>query len=371
MPLPGIKFSLLFLLIAATAMRLSAQETKTFPLHPVSADSVINISADSSDEYEIIYEIDTIRQTKIIIDYDTVYQYETRTAPADTAKTVINKPDSTPAFKDTSVINRPEHFSAGVNFSSFVFTDNFSSGKTADEETYINYRKIYEEPQTSYSLEFSAAYHFNKWSIKSGLNYTVLKKKYNYPYNKETLLQKIIRTDTSYIALLSDTVDSYYQIDQDNDTLWFYVIHNYWSTVHDSVSHLYTDTLRESLTNRGIQYYRFLEVPLIFGCELLRLKNLKIGVNAGIITSLLTYRKGEIVSFSGAPDFTGFKNQPLYKASFSAYTGLSAGYAVSKNLTVLLSPYYLRGITSLLNKSFPVSQTLNRKGITVGLYIKY
>lgn len=354
------------MLMLSSFLTVLAQNGKNTDNKKSPDDSLKNLAIDTS-EYEIVYEIDTIYQTKHITEYDTIYQYEAK--KAEPVKSILAGSDSIIKIPD-SICRNEKYFSAALRFSAFTFNNNFA-GSEASYSTYIDYRKSSEASQTSFSLALLPRYSFNKWNIQSGVQYSLLKNKYDYPYHTEKLRDSVSWQYNSYNAWINDTVDVYYIITPGNDSIPAYIIYPYWGTVHDSSSTTKTDTIRENLTKSGNQYYHLLEIPVIFGYRALQWKKLKIDVNAGIIASLLVYRKGEIISYQPENSFMNLQYYPLCKATFSAYMGLSISFALNKKVEAEVTPYYIYGLTSALKKSSPVSQTQNRKGISVGVAYRF
>jgi hypothetical protein len=360
-----IKHFLSVLLICVSSI-VTAQDVPVISSPP---DTIKNSTADSLYEYEIIYEIDTIYQTKTIIEYDTIVQFDSlKENKSDTVKSIILPRDTTTIHAPMPANKKENYFFTGFNFSGFVFSNTLKS-LSSEMDAHKNTRKNYEDPMPSFSFAITPGYKFNRWSIQSGLQYSQLRNKYNYPFQIENVLSSIIMQDTSFSALQNDTIDVYYQV-IGTDTTWFYIINQHWVTVNDSVAHTKIDTVHEDHINKGIQYYHFVEIPLIFGYDFFKSNKLRIEIKAGAVASFLVYRRGEIVSFNDVPTFISLKNYPFVNVSFSGYLGLGISYSLSNNLNIELRPYYQKGVSSLLHKNNSLTQTLDKKGILLGLQLK-
>ena len=328
-----------------------------------------NNSADTLNDYEIIYEVDTVRQTKTIIEHDTIIQVDPKKIKKDTIKPVVPKHDNVIIpVKPKSKKNEKQFFTA-LQLSPFVFTNHFTANDTSANKI-IDYRKHNEKPQLSFSIAILPEYKFNKWSIRTGVQYSQLKNKYSYPYqsNKQTIYYK----DTIYSKLQAYVVDSFYQVigsGLNADTTWTTIYGHHWVTVYDSLAK--TNTVKENQLKKGIQYCGFFEIPLIFGYEFFHYKELCFEAKAGIITSFLIYRKGEIVSINDNQTFINLSSYPFVHVSFSGYLGLNMNYEINKKISIEINPYYQMGLTSVLKKKSSINQSINRMGISFGLKYKF
>jgi hypothetical protein len=206
-------------------------------------------------------------------------------------------------------------------------------------------------------------YKIKRWSIQSGVQYSLLKNKYSYPYQSEKNVK--YKQDSSYTKYVNDTVASYYQVYPHDSIVWHYVIDKKPVTVHDSVTK--TSITKENQIEKGIQYCSFIEVPLIFGYEFLHYKRFSLELKTGVITSFLVFRKGEIVSSdNGTQTFIDLAKYPFVSTSFSGYLGLNIAFRVSKNTRIEIIPYFQEGYTSLLQKKSSISQSIDREGISIG-----
>jgi len=360
-------FVLIIAPVLALAQEVKVIHTKTLPPDTIKNDSLPNFSADSLNDYEIIYEFDTIRLTKLIIDYDTIFQFDSLTKKifSDTPKPLLSNRDSALI----PVAEKEKYFSAGLHFSTFIFSNNLSVNDQS-ANTQLDFRKTYEKPLPSFSLALTPEYKFNRWSIQSGVQYSLLRNKYDYPFQNGKYISSIYMQDTSYSALQNDTIDIYYQVTGTHiDTI--YVINQEWGTVHDSVPETKIDTTIEEQTKKGVQYYHFIEIPLIFGYEFMHHKKLSLEIKTGVITSFLIYRKGEIISYNGAQTFISLLDYPFIATFFSGYMGLGINYEISKKINFEIHPYYQRSFSSILQKNAPLSQSLDKKGVYVGLQYKF
>ena len=358
-------FSLLLIIIPVLthAQDVNGTHTKTPP-----PDTIKN---DSLNDYEIIYQYDTIRQTKTIIDYDTIIQYNSisKEIYPDTSKPILSKHDSIIAPPVIPYNTKEKHFFTGIYFSTHLFSNNLSVHDSS-ANTQLNFRKAYEKPMPSFSLAITSGYKLNRWSIQSGVQYSQLRNKYNYPFQNEKHITSTYMQDTSYSALQNDTIDSYYQV-SGPDTTWFYVIHQKWVTMHDSVPKTKTDTAIEERIKKGVQYYHYIEIPLIFGYEFLHYKKLRFEIKAGAIASFIIYSDGKILSDKGSQTVINLSEYPFVSTFFSGYFGLGINYELSKKMNIEIHPYYQKSFSSVLQKSAPLSQGLDKKGVYVGLKYKF
>ena len=323
------------------------------------------LSSPDTSEYEIIYEVDTIHQTKTIIEHDTIYQFDSSTKIADTAKH-FSPNDSSKLTALIAGSNKNQYFLIDLLFSPFIYSNKLTAINSS-ENTAIDYRNAYEKPQTSYSISLTPEYKINRWSIQSGVQYSLLKNKYSYPYQGEKNVK--YKQDSSYTKYINDTITSYEQIYPDS-TVWRYVIDKKLVTVNDSISKNKTVTVNQ--IEKGIQYSSFIEVPLIFGYQFMHYKKLSFDLKTGVITSFIVYRKGEIVSFSnGIQTFINLSAYPYVTTSFSGYLGLNINYELSKSINIEVLPYFQEGYSSLLQKKSSMYQSLERKGVSLGLKYKF
>jgi hypothetical protein len=347
---------LLSLLVIVTVPGLSyAQNTNV--IHNKS-------SQPDTSEYEIIYQVDTIHQTKTIIEHDTIIQSDTSAKKADTANIVklLSRVDN----YDTIKIKNDKHVYLDFLLSPFIYSNNYK-GNDASANTLIDYRRSNEKPQLSFSFSLTPEYKINRWSIQSGLQYSLLRNKYIYPYQVEK--STVYKQDSSYSAYQPYIVDIYYQVngpDTTMDTVWGH----HWVTVHDTLTKTKKETV--SQVKNGIQYCSFIEVPLIFGFEFFNYKKLSLELKTGVITSFIVYRKGEIVTFNdGTQTFINLSAYPFVTTTFSGYLGLNINYEISKNINIEVLPYYQEGYSSLLKKESSISQIIDKKGISIGLKYKF
>ncbi len=350
---------LIFIPVLTFAQDVKFYQTKTSLPDTIKKDSLHFISADSLKNYEIIYEYDTIYQTKTIIDHDTIVlvdSLEKKIFP-DTLKTFLSNTE------------KEKHFSVGLYFSTFTFSNNLSV-KDQSAITYMDFRKIYEKPLPSYSLAITQEYKFNKWSIQSGVQYSLMKNKYDYPFLLEEYIYSTYMQDSSYYVQQNDTIDWYYQV-TGIDTTWIPVINHEWVTVHDTVTENIIDTAKEERVKKGYQYLHFIEIPLIFSYEFVHYKKFSFEIKTGVIASFLIYRKGEIISYKGAQTFISLSDYPFVATSFSGYVGLGINYEISKKVNFKIQPYYQKSFSSILRKNFPVSQIPDKKGVCVGFQFKF
>jgi hypothetical protein len=362
----NFKYLLFFLLFCVTSV-LSAQDV---PFVSTPPDTIKNDTSDSLYDYEIIYEIDTVYQTKTIIEYDTIVQTDSiRENKSDTIESIKLTKDTTTIHALIPENKKANYFFTGINFSGFIFLNTLKS-LDPNQDDYISTRKNYEEPMPSFSFALTPGYKFNRWSIQSGIQYSQFRNKYNYPFSIEKFLTSVVMQDTSYSVLQNDTIDIYYQV-IGSDTAWFYIINQHWVNINDSLPHIKNDTTYEYQTNKGIQYYHFVEIPLIFGYDLFKSKRFNIDFSAGVIASFLVYRKGEIVSFNDVPTFISLKNYPFVNISLSGYLGFGIRYSLSNKLNIELRPFYQKGISSFIQKNSSLTQTLDKKGILLGLQFRF
>ena len=377
--LAEIKYTLFFLILICVSAVVSAQDVPFIQNKPVPPDTINNnvlqnITADSLDEYEIIYEYDTIRQTKIITDYDTIIIIDSLKAKenikkTDSLKPVISNNDIATETPDITKHPKEKYFTKGLHFSTFIYSNNLSANDSS-ANTHFYYRKTYEKPLPSFSLALTAGYHINRWSIQSGLQYSLLRNKINCPFQNEKFETLAYMQDSTYLGWINDTIDWYYQINNSGDTNWIPVVNHVWGTVHDSIPKTKIDTTIENLTKKGIQYYHFIEIPLIFGYEFVHLKKLSLEIKTGLITSFLIYRKGEIMSDKDSQTFISLSDYPFVSTFFSGYMGLGINYAINKKMNIEIHPYYQKGMTSILQKNFSLSQNMDKKGVYVGVRYK-
>ena len=320
-----------------------------------------NSTADSLNDYDIIYEIDTVHITKTLMTHDTIFQVEKKERKKDTLIQIAEKLDSIINPDNKKNIKIEKKHSITIQFSAFNFTNNLSASNT-NSNTIVDYRKNYEKPQPSFSFAILPEYKFNKWSITLGLQYSQLKNKYSYPYqsNKQFTYYK----DTTYLQLQQYVIDSYYQV-TGHDTTWTTIYGHHWVTVNDSIAK--TNSVKENQIKKGIQYCGFFEIPLIFGYELLHYKKLCLEARTGIITSYLFYRKGEIVSNENTQTFINLSAYPFVHLTFSGYIGFEVNYKINKKMNIEIIPYYQEAYTSLLQKKSSITQNVNSKGISIGL----
>ena len=340
---------LLFLIIPVIAFSQNTNIPHTQPTPP------------DTSEYQIIYEVDTIHQTKTIIEHDTIVQTDTSARKPDTAKSVIHAHDSIHSKLDTTSLKTERHFFVDFLVSPFTYTDIFK-GNDASANTLIDYMKANEKPQPSFTISLLPEYKFNRWSIQSGAQFSLLKNNYSYPYQTEK--QSTYYKDTTKIETIPYIIDVYYQVtntDTTMDTIWGH----HKITVYDSLKK--TLTTKQNQIEKGIQYCGFIEVPVVFGYEFLHYKRFSLELKTGVITSFLVYRKGEIVtSDNGTQTFINLSNYPFVSTSLSGYLGLNIAFRVSKNTRIEIIPYFQEGYTSLLQKKSSISQSIDRKGISIG-----
>lgn len=177
--------------------------------------------------------------------------------------------------------------------------------------------------KVNYWLGADLAYHIWKFYIRPGISI-------GYMYDDGSYRLNYKRKDS--IGFYYEVVS--YSIDPHNPGVIIYKTVNH--TVYDSLIHNGTDQTR----NR----YQYIQIPLIFGFDVIELKNFGFSVQAGPVVSFFMADKetpSQYTDLTGARLLTRIKSTPPGKnANWQIWAGIHMDYRINENFDFYLEPTY-------------------------------
>lgn len=229
-----------------------------------------------------------------------------------------------------------QDFSVGYEFMPVNFSVyNYSTASNSNFNDLLNNSLT---PKFAYSTGFFAEIDKNNFAIQSGMYHTQFWERF-YMIDEFTNIDTLIN-----INILQTTkwqVDTVYFLNLDSllqgDTVWI--------PYFDSTKINYVDTnivTTFDTTNTVYEYYSknrytYFEVPLIFSYNF-NFQRFNIGLQAGVIASFLIQNRGLMFGNDGLVLLQ--KQIPRTKIFVSPYISFKAGYKITDNLSVYVSPFY-------------------------------
>jgi len=266
----------------------------------------------------IIKKTDTIYIAK----YDTLILYDTITF---IQKDTIKKLKKSCLFD--SIYKKPlntKNLYISIDLLGSSELGNIQLSAKNNNKVFTNELKEKNSSIRGYSVMGLANFQFSNFIMQTGLGYKNITQKINF----------IKQTPGGYY--INDTIEKYYTSVQNQDTNWLYVFNEKW---------IETSIISEHKTSLSFHY---MQVPLFIGYSL-RIKNLSIGINTGIITEIPIKTNGY-----GFFDTTSIRSNTIEKfdtsginlnnPNFSMQLSLSANYLIKNNLCLVIKPYYYKNL---------------------------
>lgn len=316
--------------------------------------------------------------------YDTVYLYDTiytNTYEFDTLKSLKIFLKNNPKIIHDSIlgISRNSLIYKEINDSKisaeFLFSPVYSKQVFKKDFIYSDFVLRNNDalsPLIGFTSGVNFSYDNKNILFTSGLNFTVVRSKFNYlssiytidsiEYMHYTQIENI-RIDSIYfinIDTLLATGDTVYEIYQ--DTNYFYTL--------DSTLLKKNDTIETKITDQAINRYIYLEVPFIIGRSYY-FENFSLMPEVGLITGIIINSQGKVISLNNIN--TTMPLNPGNYFSFiniSAYGGLKMEYYLTKRLNFIFKTYYRQSINSIFG-NYPIVSQNRIFGIQIGVRYKF
>ncbi len=324
---------------------------------------------------------DTIYVYDTVYYYDTTYFYDTiylSNKIVDTTKIFIKKTRYDNVYKDSSdfsLVSKKNNIPYGKYFMSLdflvspmFFKHSFSSDFIYKANSNLNKLSIKE--QISKMFGVGVNYHHQYTTISSGAFFSNYHESFNYmvsDYVVDTVMAYRYFTTTN---IKIDTIE-FYNIDSllIGDTVIEYYFDTTRITLLDSTLFPKVDSVEYKRNDKSDNYYRFIEIPLIFSFNFYKSK-FTISPQIGIITSFFVNSKGKIVSLADVNQSIDIERETKFsKVNLSLYGGVRVNYFLSKRFDFFTSAYFRKSLNSLYI-DYPIVSRFNTFGLNFGLRYK-
>jgi hypothetical protein len=200
--------------------------------------------------------------------------------------------------------------------------------------------------ERNYWLNASMTYHLGRFSINTGLGLGYVYDRGNYRINYKS--KDSIGYFTSIISFI---------VTSDNRVI--YTTKDI--PVYDSLQHIANDAANSR--------YTYLQVPLLFGFEIIETNHLSLGIKAGPALSFLIGTKKAVpyIDYPNARLILVEDNTMLrMKMNWEIQLGLDIEYRLSKNFSVYAEPYYKHYFKPFLEQEGTTARDPYSIGIGIG-----
>lgn len=285
--------------------------------------------------------MDTLVLTDTIMKYDTVYIMRTVTR---------DKPitgDDIFSHQTNLKEGQKNSFTYEGGFSiTWLVSDAIFSAEPLYNDKLEAWRTAFSPDLLSGSLNLDFRISYARFSLESGISLTGFNQKFKYNYDVKT---------GGYF--LQDTLDSYYTLPPESDTLWYYVLDSTYLPVD----------LKQFRYKTGIQH-RFIEIPLAIQYNYPVGRMLVYG-KAGVIASVHAGSKGLYIlpEEDGVGEITDLEVRPVI---FSWVLGAGSLIPINQHVTFNIGAIYRRQLQGFY-PDFPIDQRFGAFGINAGIIYKF
>ena len=291
------------------------------------------------------YKIKTIVDTVRVIDSVTVY---------DTLK--IYKTIETPRFEnEKSNQYWSVSFSAGTSFPNVQY-----KALQHEQESTIDLLKKSNNGGISPQIGFGISYG-NKLRINTGLGLLLERENQNINTSFDEIKFSHIQYDT---ITTSKLVTPYYEY-LNGDTIWHTI---YDTTRTISPTNRY-DTIQHSINHQKANSCLNLTIPFYASYQFIKLNNIEIGFNLGIITHILMYSKGNYLNTNNG-QLEILSKRDFNVVNVNVYGAPTFSFALHSNYACKIVPYYIYGLQSTFSNTIGISRMVNYLGLSVSLLKK-
>ncbi len=212
---------------------------------------------------------------------------------------------------------------------------------------YLDYRNSHEQSSTGWSAGAEVRYQFNRWSIGTGLLYSVYRQYRDYKH-----INRIYNPGNSYFNY---------------DTTWMWVydppvvgkpiiknVDSTWIKVYDE----------HKIDHSGYNEISYFEIPLTVGYRFssnLFIVEFSMGASVGFVHR----------SVFKVPDFNNYQNitdvTDVNTVMFNYIASATFYYQLSEKVWLIATPCYKQNLRSVFNKTYPVNERFNTFGLNLGV----
>lgn len=324
--------------------------------------SSVNIAITTNDTYEKDIEI-TDDNGNSIKDVVAIEDYSLEKMPS--KYIILNEGLSNNDFNNEQYF-KLKSLKSAIGFSLDLFAGPELIINTIDQNSSVGDLAILEEVKpvcTDLTLGANLKFHYNKFFIQSGLNYS--------SYGEQRLFQKNIEMHDTSGGFYNYNINSYITYDtigwvddplqpggvspQLSATLHSDTIGQHWNS-QDS---LYYDFEKYSTKNR----YRYIEIPVMLGYKI-DYRNWGFSLAAGVSYGFKVAEQGKYLdngtlktAFSSTSPYSGFTTNGI--------VSLGISYNISNRFSVILQPTYKTNLQELNNLSASYQNVSLRMGFNI------
>ncbi|MDD2634459.1 MAG: hypothetical protein PHW82_03055 [Bacteroidales bacterium] len=272
-------------------------------------------------------------------------------------------------YKGKPIISEKSYFAIDIFFNPFLQNYNnalLNTEMQANLDTYNNNIN----PNISFNTGIGIAYSYNKYRLETGIAYQQLHESFSANIN---MYETTTHQDYNYFSeeiwepytILILDIDEFIQ----GNIVYTEYHDSILAMVPDSTLISYTDSL---LVNKDIKIsntYHFLDFPLVGGYEF-DVGKFSVTPKAGLITSILISKGGQYYDIS-QNSVAEIANCPDTKFMFDYYAAINLQYKIGKHFAIYIEPHLRGDINSKYQKSYVISQKIQKYGLKTGVYIKF
>ena len=309
--------------------KIAKENQKIYPIY----DTIV--------DYKIKTFVDTLRVFDSVTVYDTLKIYKTIETPS-----IGNEKSN--QYWNVSL-------SAGTTFSSIQY-----KAIQHEQESTIAILKNSNKGGISPQIGFGISYG-NKLRINTGLGFLLERENQNIQTSFDEIKFSHIHYDT---ITTSKLVTPYYEY-LNGDTIW----HTIYDTTRTITPINRYDTLKHTLNHQKANICLNLTVPFYASYQFVKLHNIEIGFNLGLITHILIYCKGNYLNTNNG-QLELLSKRENNKINVNVYSAPTFSYTIHSNYVCKIEPYYIYGLQSTFTNATGISRMVNYLGFSVSLLKK-
>ena len=227
-------------------------------------------------------------------------------------------------------------------FELYLSPDYFLKSLSGSKPEYIDSRLETESPLISFSGGFEIGYRFDKnIYIKSGLNYSRINERFHFIKKNVKNTQTVITIDTIWAS------DGTYTISRDT-----------------TINEIYgTEDIQKLIS------YSMIDIPIILGYDL-KYKDIRIGLNAGVILNVVTENKGAMLNMDGEVETFDSKSgtNSIFNKNLgtSIFTSIDASFRLNDKLDIFVEPRFRIYLKPFTTANYPLIQKYTNFGGSFG-----
>jgi hypothetical protein len=294
-------------------------------------------------------KIDTIVNTNILSDTskttiieELIYEYDTIYIEGDTLRFT----DTLTYYVDVPSI----YLSSAEIYFAPLFTRSVFTSPSSENYSYQELVQDSHKPFAGFSLGTNLNLKRGNWILQTGISYTQFIERFKY----ETSRMEIDTNSYSEFII----IDSYFELDSNNDTIWHYLIKEEWHTDIDTTIHI--------TEHKNFNSYSYVEFPLILAYEFAGKRFSYLWRGGIIFGRFINARRKTVSPINYNETMSVNSDFPYLKRNYNLFFSIGINYKFSKNIDFLIQPYYRQSLNSLFNDDFVINQKFYSFGVNFG-----